>query len=196
MSMTHQTTPLSLLERARARDNAAWQQLIDLYRPLVSHWCRRASVQGHDAEDVIQEVFAAAAAALHEFRRDRPGDTFRGWLGAITRNQISLHYRRSQLRPQAEGSSGIRDRMQDIPDPFSQSDPAEQAEVDQLYRRAFDLIRGEIEERSVQMFWLTVIEGRSSAAVAEEMGVSANAVRQARSRVLRRLKQEVGDLLG
>src|SRR5690349_19326563 len=80
-------TPLSLLNRVRANDSAAWQRLIDLYRPLVLFWCGRRGLQGPDAEDIAQEVFAASAAGLGSFRRDRLGDTFRGWLRGITRNK-------------------------------------------------------------------------------------------------------------
>ena len=58
-----------------------------------------------------------------------------------------------------------------------------------------DRIKDEFQEKTWQAFWLTVIEGRSAAALAGELGVSAAAVRQSRSRVLRRLKRELGDLL-
>jgi RNA polymerase sigma-70 factor, ECF subfamily len=43
---------------------------------------------------------------------------------------------------------------------------------------------------------LTVVEDREPAAVAQELNMTANNIRQAKSRVLRRLREEVGDLLG
>src|SRR4051794_38725211 len=82
---SNQATSLSLLERVRANDPSAWGRLVQLYQPLVLAWCARAGVNATDAEDVAQEVFAAAAGALGRFHHDRPGDTFRGWLRAITR---------------------------------------------------------------------------------------------------------------
>src|SRR6476620_8484070 len=93
-----QVTPLSLLERVRANDPEAWQRLVQLYRPLVLFWCTRGRVPADDVEDVAQEVLAAAAAGLASFRRDRPGDTFRGWLRTITRNQVLLWFRRNRDR--------------------------------------------------------------------------------------------------
>jgi hypothetical protein len=45
-----QPTPLSLLERLRADDAAAWQRLMDLYRPLVLFWCTRGGVSAADSE--------------------------------------------------------------------------------------------------------------------------------------------------
>lgn len=46
------------------------------------------------------------------------------------------------------------------------------------------------------MFWLTAIEGRSPVDIAAALGVSPAAVRMAKSRVLHRLKEEFGDLVG
>src|SRR5262245_10469449 len=190
-----QATPLSLLQRARANDQQAWARLTALYRPLVQFWCRQAHCPAGEVEDVSQEVFAAAAAGLPAFRRDRPGDTFRGWLRGITRNQVLLHFRRNQGRAEAEGGSDACARLQAVVDPLPDAGDDEAQEVSQLYRRAVGQVRGEFEERTWQMFWRTVIEGRAPAALAEELGVTAAAVRQAKSRVLRRLKQEMGELL-
>jgi RNA polymerase sigma-70 factor, ECF subfamily len=55
-------------------------------------------------------------------------------------------------------------------------------------------VRGEFEERTWQAFWLTAIEERSPATLSTELGMSPASIRQAKSRVLRRLKAEVGDL--
>jgi RNA polymerase sigma-70 factor (ECF subfamily) len=188
-------TPLSLLERARARDEGAWRRLVDLYRPLVESWCRRAGLRNADVDDVTQEAIAAAAGGLSRFRRDCPGDTFRGWLRVITRNQILLHFRRNQGRPKAVGGSDALDYLRELPDPLPSAPEEEAAEVDTLFRRALEQVRCEFEERTWQAFWLTAVEGRSPDAVSAEFGVSAAAIRQAKSRVLRRLKQEMGELL-
>jgi RNA polymerase sigma-70 factor (ECF subfamily) len=184
------------LERARANDPAAWSRLSGLYRPLVLFWCGRGGLHAEDAEDVTQEVFTAAAAGLGRFHRDRPGDTFRGWLRGITRNQVLLHFRRNRGRPLAEGGPDAQARLEDVADPLPAPDEDEAAEVSQFYRRALEQVRPEFEERTWQAFWLTVIEGRSPAALASELGMTPAGVRQAKSRVLRRVKQEVGDLIG
>jgi RNA polymerase sigma-70 factor (ECF subfamily) len=188
-------TSLSLLERARRREPQAWERLVALYRPLVLFWCRRAGVQGPDAEDVSQEVFAAAAGGLERFRRDRPGDTFRGWLCGVTRNQILMWHRRNHGQPQGEGGSVCWQQLQEVADPLADPDAAEQAEVGEVYRRALEQVRGDFEERTWQAFCRTVLDGRSPAALTAELGMTAVAIRQAKARVLRRLKEEVGDLL-
>jgi RNA polymerase sigma-70 factor (ECF subfamily) len=86
--------------------------------------------------------------------------------------------------------------MNEVPSPDApgdEDDPAE--EVNALYRRALELVRGEFEERTWQMFWLVTVESRAPGDVAVEMKVTAGAVRLAKFRVLRRLKEEVGDAI-
>ncbi len=58
------------------------------------------------------------------------------------------------------------------------------------------MVKAEFEPRTWQMFWLTAIEGRSPVDIAAALGVSPAAVRMAKSRVLHRLKEEFGDLVG
>ena len=63
-----------------------------------------------------------------------------------------------------------------------------------LFGRALELIRGEFEERTWQAFWLTAVEDRAAGDVALELGMSPGAVRVAKSRVLRRLREELGEI--
>lgn len=190
-----QITPVSLLERVRAHETGAWGRLIELYQPLVRSWCSRAGLHGPDAEDVGQEVFAAAVADLDGFRRDRPGDTFRGWLRGITRNHVLLHFRRNHRQPQAEGGSDAWQNLQAVADPLPGPGDDEAAEVGQLYQRALEQVRTAFEERTWQAFWLTTVVGRAPVTLTEELGMSEAGICQAKCRVLRRLKQEMGELL-
>jgi RNA polymerase sigma-70 factor, ECF subfamily len=190
-------TSLTLLERLRANEGDAWQVMVRLYTPLVYHWCARGGVRGADADDVLQEVFRAAAGHLGNFRRDRPGDSFRGWLRGITRNMVLAHFRRAGRQPQAHGGTAAFLKLQDVADapapPPADADPA--AELDGLRRRALELVRSEFEDRTWRAFWRTAIEGYSPVDVAADLGVTPAAVRMAKSRVLRRLKEEFGDLI-
>jgi RNA polymerase sigma-70 factor (ECF subfamily) len=189
-------TPLSLLERVRANDAEAWRRLVALYSPLVRSWVVRGGVPAADGEDVSQEVFAAASSSLGGFRRDRPGDTFRGWLRGVTRNQVLLYFRRNRGQPHAEGGSDAWERLQEVADPLPGPGDDEAAEAGQLYLRALEQVRGDFDERTWQAFWRTVIDGRSPVDLTGELGMTPANVRQAKSRVLRRIREELGDLLG
>jgi RNA polymerase sigma-70 factor (ECF subfamily) len=186
----------SLLERVKARRPEAWERLAELYGPLVYRWCRLAGVRSDEAPDVVQEVFAALAVGIGNFRRDRPGDNFRAWLAGIARHKIADHFRRRQGRPEARGGTDAQQQLLEVPelaDPGSRSDSAGRDGL--LPRRALELIRAEFENRTWEAFWRTAIDGQRPAHVAEELGMSVMAVYKAKSRVLRRLRQELGDLL-
>jgi RNA polymerase sigma-70 factor (ECF subfamily) len=189
-------TPISLLEQLRANDPAAWQRVVGLYQPLVLFWCRRAGLQDADAEDVAQEVFAAAAAGFAGFHRDRPGDTFRGWLRGITRNQVLLHLRRNRGQPLAAGGSDAWRHLHEVADVLGEPDAEEHRQTQQLTLRALEQVRCQFEAQTWTAFWLTAVEGRAPTDLAGELGMTPPAIRQAKSRVLRRLKQEMGELLG
>ena len=186
-------TSLTLLARIRGNDADAWRRVVHLYSPLVYFWCSRVGVRQPDADDVLQEVLRVTAARLETYRQDQPGATFRGWLRGITRNILADHFRRTNREPRAEGGTDAGERMRAVADPAADEDDPP-AELNGLYRRALELVRGEFEGRTWQAFWQTTVDGRRPSDVAVDLGVSPAAVRQAKSRVLRRLKEEIGDL--
>jgi RNA polymerase sigma-70 factor (ECF subfamily) len=186
-------TSLTLLERARDQDQEAWHNLLRLYRPLVLHWCSRRGVVGPDAEDLAQQVFQAVFTGLKSFRRDRPGDTFRGWLRVITRTRLLDHFRRLQAQPEASGGTDAQRRFQEIAEEQLLEDAPE--ELNGLYHRALELVRGEFEARTWEAFWRAAVEGQAPADIGADMGLTAVAVRKAKSRVLARLREEIGDLI-
>ncbi len=69
-------------------------------------------------------------------------------------------------------------------------EPAERG----LVRDALDSIRCEFEARTWRAFWLTTVEGLAAKDVGAELEMSPGAVRVAKSRVLRRLREELGEL--
>ncbi|MGH7173927.1 MAG: RNA polymerase sigma factor, partial [Gemmataceae bacterium] len=177
-----QATSKTLLERLRANDGEAWRVMVQLYTPLVHHWATRGGVRGTDVEDVAQDVLQAAATHMENFRRDRPGDSFRGWLRGITRNMVLQHFRKSGRHPRASGGTDALVQLQAIEDAAAQEDDEDPAEeMDGLRRRALELVRSEFEERTWRAFWMTVVESRSPADIAVEMGVTATAIRMAKS---------------
>ena len=186
------STASSLLVRVRARSPEAWQRLTDLYGPLVYHWCRSRGLQPADAADVFQEVFAAVARSVGRYLHERNGGTFRGWLWTITRNKIRDHHRAQAQRITATGGTHAQQRLAEVPEPTEESsgvtDPNETAN---LFHRTLDLVRGEFEERTWRAFWRATVDGDATAEIAADLGLPPHAVRQAQSRVVRRLRHEL-----
>ena len=180
--------------RARDRQEDAWQRLVRLYHPLVRHWCRRGGVAPQDIDDVVQEVFAKAYAVLHTFRHEAPTDTFRGWLCGVTQYRVLEHFRRLRRQLAATGGSEAQAALVNLPDWKSEPDDEEQQLGGQQFRHALELIRTDFETRTWTAFWRSVVDGVATAAVAAELGITPAAVRQARSRVLRRMREETAGL--
>ena len=75
-----QSTSSSLIVAAQAHDPRAWDQLAELYGPLVYQWSRGTGLQPSDAADVMQEVFRKLQGALDHFEHRKPKQRFRAWL--------------------------------------------------------------------------------------------------------------------
>jgi RNA polymerase sigma-70 factor, ECF subfamily len=188
-------TSHSLLERIKADDAGAWDRLVGLYGPLVFKWCRRWDLPEQDLADIFQDVFQAVATHIASFRKEREGDTFRGWLRTITHNKVRDHFRKLGREPGGAGGTDAQIRFSRLPAAASPDEgDSVLGQVDRgLLGRALDLIRAEFEDRTWQAFWLTAVEGRSPKDVALELTMSPGAVRVAKSRVLRRLREELGE---
>jgi RNA polymerase sigma-70 factor, ECF subfamily len=182
------STPLTLLERLRkAPDDAAWRRLVQLYTPILFQWARRAGESEHDAADLVQDVFVILLKTLPQFQL-QPGGRFRAWLRTITLNKLRERKRREALARKM---------------PLYE-EPALPNEVEafwedeyrrELTRRALQLMRSDFAPATWQACWEHVAKGRPAAEVGRELGISENAVYIARCRVLRRLRQELADLL-
>ncbi len=191
------STDTSLIAGVQALDPGAWHQLSVLYGPLIYGWARRAGLHNEDAADVTQEVFRAVAAGAPQLQHGRPGDTFRGWLWTVTRNKLRDFWRGRADRPLALGGTDAQELLLHVAENNSGSQPALSAEANGLLRRAVELVRAEFEQRSWDAFWQVTIEGRAAADVARDLGMTANAVYVARSRILRRLRDLLpGDAVG
>ena len=190
------STSRSLLDEARHADPAAWERLVKLYAPLVASWCRGWGVAEQDLLDVLQEVFSAVSSHLQRFRKDRPTDTFRGWLLTIARNKVRDHFRRAARQPAASGGTDAFNRLQQVLDPNADAvhvDPDHDAGFNLVLMRALENIREEFHERTWQAFWKVVVDGRAAGDVAADLAMTPGAVRVSKSRVLLRLRRELGE---
>jgi RNA polymerase sigma-70 factor, ECF subfamily len=189
-------TSSSLLARAVSREQEAWKRIVALYGPLVYRWCRRWGLQPTDAENVGQEVFARVLKGLAGFHaRPQPG-SFRGWLYRIARNCLVDHLRQLPRAAIGVGGSAGQQSLEQLPaEEIDQQEPAvRQQDESLLYRRAIELVRAEFSPRDWAAFYELVVERKSAAEIAQQLQVSTNVVYLAKSRVLRRFRQEFEDL--
>ena len=185
------STSFTLIQRVRALDPEAWHALSRLYGPLVYRWARQCGLQPQDASDVAQNVFVSILRGISRFSLDLPDATFRGWLWTITRNAVREFARKQSRHPAATGGSDAGHTLLELP-------ADEEPEVDQdvlpsLTHRALRIVRESIDPRNWDAFWRTTALGESAVDVAESLQMTPAAVRQARYRVLCRLRDLLAD---
>lgn len=167
---------------------AAWSRLVTTFGGIVYRWCRTSGVSESDAADVVQEVFIGVARGLPDFQRQKEQGSFRAWLATITRNCVRDHFRRVAKRQAAAGGTDAWRRLQQQAAPL-ESTICSDAVEGSIVQGVLQVVQAEFEPTTWQAFWRTTVEAQSPAEVAAHTGLSLASVYQAKSRVLRRLRQ-------
>lgn len=190
-------TPVSLLERLRkGPDPQGWQQLVNLYRPLLFRWLHRYALQPQDAEDLVQDVLTTLVRELPHFRHNQRPGAFRHWLRTILIHRLRHFWRSRDHRPEAAGGSSILQKLEQLEDPHSDLGRLWDQEHDHhVIGRLLQAIHSEFRPITWQAFEDVMLQGGRPAHVAARLGISVNAVLLAKSRVLHRLRQEALGIL-
>jgi RNA polymerase sigma-70 factor (ECF subfamily) len=191
------STSASLLDRLRSNPHTeAWQRLVQIYEPLIRGWLRRQHLLDQDADDVVQEVLVIVSRRVPEFEHNGRVGAFRAWLRTITVNCLRDHWRSGRRRPSARGDSDFQQLLAQLEDPSSGLSKLWDQEHDRhVTRHLLEMLRTDFEPKTWQAFERTALDGLPAADAAAELGLTANAVFIARSRVLARLCQEAAGLI-
>ncbi|MBL8815070.1 MAG: sigma-70 family RNA polymerase sigma factor [Planctomyces sp.] len=203
-------TSTSLIFRIQSKDQGAWSRFVRLYTPFVYAHCRKFGLQPSDAEDVCQNVMRSVFVSVDQYRRT---GSFRSWVAHVTRNKVIDFLRKAGNHPGAAGGTDFQIFLASIP---AESTDASQTRIgnesqssvaeDPLLLKALMMIQEEYEPTTWTAFWRMVVENHSAADIAVDLGWTqkddpdsllkgTRRVRQAKLRVLKRLKEEFGDVL-
>ena len=191
------TTSLGLLERLKhGKPNASeWRKLRDIYLPMIRHWLSRLPNLHDEVDDLAQEVLVVLFRELPSFERRRDG-SFRAWLRQITVNRMYTFCKTQRKQPLATGGPETDQLLAQLADPTSELARQWDRDHDKhVFGTLLATVEGDFEPRTWQAFTRFALEGRSAAQVAEELGLKESAVVQAKFRVLKRLREEAGELL-
>jgi RNA polymerase sigma-70 factor, ECF subfamily len=193
VASTSPSTSLTLIKRLRVLDPEAWQILSSLYGPLIYRWARQTGLQSQDAADVLQNVLMSVMRGIEQFSHEKPGASFRGWLWTITRNAAYALVRRRGARQEASGVEALAE-LPALPDRNEgAADPTDADTFTALTHRALELVRQRVDSRTWEAFWQTTMADQSADDAAADLGMTATAVRQAKFRVLCRLRDLLAD---
>ena len=175
MSVTATASDAEIVARCRQGDDDAWRELVERYsRYVYAIATGPFRLQGSDAEDVFQEVFARAYERLDSLRDD---DAIRPWLAQLTRNLAVDHLRLA-------GREEPTDTQEERPDPRD-----EIAEVDEAFvvREALSLLPEKCRELLDGFFARDESYRTLSAALDLPQGTIASRI----SRCLAKLREEL-----
>jgi RNA polymerase sigma-70 factor (ECF subfamily) len=181
-------TSVSLLERARGQLPAAWERLVAIYSPLLQVWLTSAGLQPADRDDLVQRTLEILVRQLPAFEHNGRAGAFRTWLRGIVVNLLREFWRD---RP-TPGSESVLEQLADPEGGLSRVWD-EQHDRHVLYALMAQ-VRPDFTPTTWRAFQRVVLDGMRASDVAEELGLSVNAVLVAKSRVLARLRQEAQGL--
>jgi RNA polymerase sigma-70 factor (ECF subfamily) len=190
MSSAPETRPSLLIRVRDPADQAAWQEFVDIYRPVILRIAQYKGMQAADAEDIAQEILAAVVKAVEQREHDPKRAKFRTWLHRVANNIILDALTRKKPDRGAGGSSLQAVLAQKESRNGPDSDLLRLEYLREVFRWAARQVRKEFRQETWNAFWFTYIEGRSVEAVAKELAKDPGAIYAARSRVMRRIRKK------
>ena len=171
---------LALVERSKAGDTAAFEQLVRQYDRQIYRTALHITQNREDAEDITQDVFFKAFQKLEQFQGN---SKFSTWLVRIAVNESLMRLRRRKTSKTVSMDQDVETEEGAIPRDFAEwrPNPEEifsQSELGDILRKT---IAG-LPPGFRTVFTLRDIENLSTEETAEALGLSVPAVK---SRLLR-----------
>lgn len=182
-----------LIERARAGEAAAFNQVVLAYRKRILGTISRLIGRPEDVEDVAQEVFVRLYYSLDQLRS---AEVFEPWLYRLTVNASYDYLRRAKRRNESR-MADLSEQQVMMADSLAgareQSEERQKTEV----REFMDALFRHVSEEDRLLLTLKEVEGLSLKELERIYGVNENALKvrlfRARQRVLKAHKAAVAD---
>jgi len=186
MSTTLKTTT-TLLEGLFDTDNkAVWEEFNARYCPIILAVARRLGLSEQDAADVSQETLIRFLQEYRAGKYDRSRGRLRSWIVGIAKYRIAdLHRAKARHREwRGESAFGVIPGDDDMGKMWNEECRRE------ILRRAFRELREttRFDERTIGVFERLCLDQRKPAEVAQETGMSIDAVYKAKQRCMDQLR--------
>jgi RNA polymerase sigma factor (sigma-70 family) len=164
----------------------AWDRFYQTYTEVLRRMAAEFHLDGHQSEDLVQEVWARVIVHLQDFHGDEHGAGLRGWLYTLIRNQ-ALNFIRRKVRHPVRLASGTE--MHGVAD----RGPGPAAHWQACWdRELMHLLLAELAKKTTptnhRLLILRWIEGRSLAEVALTLNLSEKQVTYRQQRLFRKLR--------
>ncbi len=177
-----------LLHRIRAGDPAARERLLARYLPMLRRWAH-GRLPSHardlgDTDDLVQATVLRALGQLERFEYAGDG-CFLGYLRHVLLNVLRNEIRRSNTHG---GSAGLTDAIAD-----EASESPLEATIGRERVRRYEAALAALPRRSQERVVMRIEFGLDYEDIADETGMSRDAIRMAIKRAVAELARTMGD---
>lgn len=188
-------TRTTLIAQVKSPENrGAWDEFVALYRPVIYRMARRRGMQDADAQDLAQAVLIRIVGAIDRWEKTDSGVGFRHWLSRVAKNAILSALDRSP-KEAAVGGTDLQVLLNE--EPHTDTDMEQEIALECLrekYHRAAATVRADVDEITWQAFEQSVVQGQDCQQVAAQLNKPIGTIYAARSRVMRRLRDQVNQV--
>jgi RNA polymerase sigma factor (sigma-70 family) len=186
------TTRHSLLIRVRdPADQAAWFEFDGIYRPMLQRFARTRGLGPAEADEIAQQCMTAVHRYIGGFEYDPTKGRFKAWLRTMVNNRIK-NLVRDRREMQAE-TGELRRLLEPGESPEELFDTVWRQEH---LRHCLRRIKTEVEDSTFKAFVAYVMEERPIDEVCRELDMTANQVHAIKSRLTKRIRDRMFELLG
>ncbi len=188
MYATHASIFIRLRADRTLDREIGWNEFAEKYSRVIAGFARNAGLRTQDADDVLQDVLMGFFRVSADFNYDPEKGRFRGYLKRVTLNAIRSRHRRR--RPE------VNLDMDWEPPALDDSTDAiwDRQWTEQLLNRAMEQVRPKVEPRTWLAFELYGMRGVAIDAVADETGMTPEAIRHAKMRITKQIRTIVNEI--
>ena len=185
------TISSTLLTGARSANPNAWVMIVTRYSPKIMTWMLLAGVDSSDAPDLLQDVWRSVLMSLKNFRREKPDDTFRGWLRTIAQRRTADYFESRSQQPRNLPLAQLESlQSQNL---LTDEIAANVSERVTLLQKYMQQVESEVKPNTWLVFQMHVIEEKSVEEVAAILKIPTYSVYTSKSRVIKRLRELLQD---
>jgi RNA polymerase sigma-70 factor (ECF subfamily) len=176
-------------------DQGAWSDFVARYGPKILHWCRRWRLQEADTQDVAQDVLLKLHGLMASFSYDAAG-SFRAWLKTLAHHawrDLVAERRRAGI---GTGNTQMAALLNNLAAGGDLAGDLQEEFLRELLDLAMARVKARVPSQTWDAFRLTALEGCSGAAAAAQLQMRTAQVYLARSKVKKRIQEEVQWLEG
>jgi RNA polymerase sigma factor (sigma-70 family) len=194
LTMTWITTTQILTNLQQGHDPSAWQGFCRHFTPAIVSFGRKLGLSPEEAEDAAQETLLAFIKAWQQGRYQRDKGRLSSWLFGFAK-RIILKTRQQRPRERTIGSTTQGDDFwSQVPDDETLLLTWESQWKRVVLTRCLDRLREEADPKVFAAFSRYALQEQTADQVAEQLGMSRNAVYIAKCRMLTRLRELERDL--